>query len=104
LTIPLQGRLAVLANRYIGKEVIFGIRPEHLSDEVKDQSHVPIKSTVEIAEPMGSESLVYLKAGSGNLIARIHREHLYHLGEPVTVKLNLDKAHLFDSTTEVVIR
>jgi multiple sugar transport system ATP-binding protein len=53
---------------------------------------------------MGSESLVYLKAGSGNLIARIHGEHLYHLGEPVTVQLNLDKAHLFDSTTEVVIR
>ena len=104
LTIPLQGRLAVLANRYIGKDVIFGIRPEHLSDEVKDQSHVPIKSTVEIAEPMGSESLVYLQAGSGNLIARIHGEHLYHLGEPVTVQLNLDKAHLFDSTTEVVIR
>ena len=104
LTIPLRGRLAVLANRYIGKDVIFGIRPEHLSDEVKDQSHVPIKSTVEIAEPMGSESLVYLQAGSGNLIARIHGEHLYHLGEPVTVQLNLDKAHLFDSTTEVVIR
>ena len=104
LTIPLQGRLAVLANRYIGKDVIFGIRPEHLSDEVKDQSHMPIKSTVEIAEPMGSESLVYLQAGSGNLIARIHGEHLYHLGEPVTVQLNLDKAHLFDSTTEVVIR
>ena len=104
LTIPLQGRLAVLANRYISKDVIFGIRPEHLSDEVKDQSHVPIKSTVEIAEPMGSESLVYLQAGSGNLIARIHGEHLYHLGEPVTIQLNLDKAHLFDSTTEVVIR
>lgn len=104
MTIPLQGRLAVLANRYIDKDVIFGIRPEHLSNEVKNQSHVPIKSTVEIAEPMGSESLVYLKAGSGNLIARIHGEHLYHLGEPVTVQLNLDKAHLFDSTTEVVIR
>jgi hypothetical protein len=94
LTIPLQGRLAVLANRYIDKDVIFGIRPEHLSNEVKNQSHVPIKSTVEIAEPMGSESLVYLKAGSGNLIARIHGEHLYHLGEPVTVQLNLSRSSL----------
>ena len=104
LTIRLQGRLAVSASRYIGKDVIFGIRPEHLSDGVKDQLHVSIKSTVEIAEPMGSELLVYLKAGSGNLIARIHGEHLYHLGEPVNIQLNLEKAHLFDSTTEVVIR
>ena len=104
LSLPLQGRLASLAYRYIGKEIIFGVRPEHLSDEVKDQSHVPIASTVEIAEPMGSESLVYLKAGTGNLIARIHGEHLFHLGEPVTVQLNLDKVHLFDPQTEKVIR
>jgi len=104
LSLPLQGRLGSLANRYIGKEIIFGVRPEHLSDEVKDQSHVPIVSTVEIAEPMGSESLVYLKAGTGNLIARIHGEHLFHLGEPVTVQLNLDKVHLFDPQTEKVIR
>jgi len=104
LSLPLQGRLGSLANRYIGKEIIFGVRPEHLSDEVKDQSHVPIASTVEIAEPMGSESLVYLKAGTGNLIARIHGEHLFHLGEPVTVQLNLDKVHLFDPQTEKVIR
>lgn len=65
---------------------------------------MPIASTVEIAEPMGSESLVYLKAGTGNLIARIHGEHLYHLGEPVTVQLNLDKVHSFDPQTEKVIR
>jgi multiple sugar transport system ATP-binding protein len=104
LSIPLRGRLENLASRYLGKNVIFGIRPEHLSDNVKDQSHVPIASTVEIAEPMGSESLVYLKAGTGNLIARIPGEHLYHLGEALTVQLKLEKAHLFDAETENVIR
>jgi multiple sugar transport system ATP-binding protein len=104
LSIPLRGRLENLASRYVGKNVIFGIRPEHLSDNVKDQSHVPIASTVEIAEPMGSESLVYLKAGTGSLIARIPGEHLYHLGETLTVQLNLEKAHLFDAETENIIR
>jgi multiple sugar transport system ATP-binding protein len=93
-----------LANQYIGKEIIFGVRPEHLSDEVKDQSHITIASSVEVAEPMGSESLVYLKAGTGNLIARIHGEHLFHLGELITVKLNSGKVHLFDPQTEKVIR
>jgi multiple sugar transport system ATP-binding protein len=104
LSIPLRGRLENLASRYVGKNVIFGIRPEHLSDNVKNQSHVPIASTVEIAEPMGSESLVYLKAGTGNLIARIPGERLYHLGEALTVQLNLEKAHLFDAETENIIR
>ena len=104
LTIPLKGRIESSAAKYVDKDVIFGIRPEHLSDEVKDGSHSPVTSTVEIAEPMGSESLVYLKAGTGNLIARIHGEHLFHLGEQVTVQLNLDKVNLFDTATENVIR
>ena len=104
LNIPLKGKLEPLAGKYVDKDIIFGIRPEHLSDEVKDPAHVPVTSTVEIAEPMGSESLVYLKGGTGNLIARIHGEHLFHLGEQVTVQLNLDKASLFDAATENVIR
>ena len=104
LTFPLQGRLEGLASKYVDKDIIFGVRPEHLSDQVTDGAHVPITSTVEIAEPMGSESLVYLKAGSGNMIARIHGEHLFHLGEQVTVQVNLDKVSLFDAATENMIR
>jgi multiple sugar transport system ATP-binding protein len=104
LTIPLQGRLETLASKYVDKDIVFGVRPEHLSDQVKDSGHLPVTSTIEISEPMGSESLVYLKAGTGNLIARIHGEHLFHLGEQVTVQINLDKLSLFDAATENVIR
>jgi multiple sugar transport system ATP-binding protein len=104
LTIPLQGRLESLASKYVDKDIVFGVRPEHLSDQVKDSGHIPVTSTVEISEPMGSESLVYLKSGTGNMIARIHGEHLFHLGEQVTVQINLDKVSLFDAATENVIR
>jgi multiple sugar transport system ATP-binding protein len=104
LTIPLQGRLESLAGKYVDKDIVFGVRPEHLSDQVKDSGHIPVVSTVEISEPMGSESLVYLKSGTGNMIARIHGEHLFHLGEQVTVQINLDKVSLFDAATENVIR
>jgi multiple sugar transport system ATP-binding protein len=104
LTIPLVGRLEQLASNYVDKDLVLGIRPEHLTDAVEGDTHISVSSTVEIAEPMGSESLVYLQAGSGNLIARLHGEHLYALGEKVTVQLNLDKASLFDPATEAVIR
>jgi multiple sugar transport system ATP-binding protein len=104
LIFPLKARLEPLAVKYVDKDVVFGVRPEHLTNEPKEGSYAPVTSTVEISEPMGSESLVYLKAGTGNLIARIHGEHLYHLGEQVTVQVNLDKANLFDAATENVIR
>ena len=104
LTIPLRGKLEPLAAKYVGKPIIFGIRPEHLSDQVNDPDHIPITATVEIAEPMGSESIVYFKSATGNLIARVPGEHVYHPGEQLTVQLNMDKVHLFDSQTEAVIR
>ena len=104
LTFPLKARLEPLATNYIDKEIVFGIRPEHITNEPKEGSSVPVTMIVDIAEPMGSESLVYMKAGTGNLIARIHGEHLFHLGEQVTVQLDLEKVSLFDVETEKVIR
>jgi multiple sugar transport system ATP-binding protein len=104
LTIPLRGKLEPLAAKYVGKPVIFGIRPEHLSDQVSDSSHVPVTATIEISEPMGSESIVYFKAATGNLIARVPGEHIYHSGEQPTVQLNMEKVLFFDAQTENVIR
>src|SRR6201981_3634599 len=48
LTFPLAGRLEGFASKYVDKDIIFGVRPEHLSDQVKDGAHVPITSTAEI--------------------------------------------------------
>ena len=104
LTVPLRGKLESLATAYEGKPIIFGIRPEHLSDQVSDPSHIPVSSVIDISEPMGSESIVYLKAGTANLIARVPGEHHYRPGERLTVQLNMEKVHLFDVQTEKVIK
>jgi multiple sugar transport system ATP-binding protein len=104
LTFPLKGPLQTVAGKYVDKEIVFGIRPENISNEPKEGSSTPVALTVEISEPMGSESLVYLKSGTGYLIARIHGEHLFHTNEQLTVQLNLDKVALFDPETEQVIR
>ncbi|MBV9877230.1 MAG: sn-glycerol-3-phosphate ABC transporter ATP-binding protein UgpC [Verrucomicrobia bacterium] len=104
VTIPLKGPIEAIAGKVVGKPVVFGIRPEHLTEESKNGSTAPVSSTIDIAEPMGSESLVYMRAGTGNLIARIHGESLYHMGQPITVYVNLDKVALFDAETESVLR
>jgi multiple sugar transport system ATP-binding protein len=103
LTFPLKGPLRSLGSKYVDKEIVFGIRPENITNEPKESSSTPVSMNVEIAEPMGAESLVYLKSGTGYLIARIHGEHLFHLNEKVTVQLDLEKVALFDPDTEQVI-
>ena len=34
LTIPLKGPVTKLASRYVGKNVVFGVRPEHITEGV----------------------------------------------------------------------
>jgi multiple sugar transport system ATP-binding protein len=103
LTLPLRGNAEALGAKHVDKEVVFGIRPEQISNE-PNGSGEPIHMTVEIAEPMGSESLVYLKTGSGSVIARIHGDHIFHLGEDVPAYFDMEKATFFDPRTENVIR
>jgi hypothetical protein len=57
----------------------------------------PVDLTVEIGEPMGSESLVYLKTGSGSIIARIQEDHIFYLGEDVPGLFRHGKGQLLRS-------
>ena len=105
LTLPIRGNLESIAGKYVDKEVVFGIRPEQIGNEPRTEvTSTPVNLTVEIAEPMGSESLVYLKTGSGSLIARIQGDHIFHLGDQLVAHFDLDKVTLFDPKTENVLR
>jgi multiple sugar transport system ATP-binding protein len=99
----LQRNAAALGAKQVDKEVVFGIRPEQISND-PNGSGEPIHMNVEIAEPMGSESLVYLKTGSGSVIAPIQGDHIFHLGEDVPAYFDMDKATLFDPKTENVLK
>jgi multiple sugar transport system ATP-binding protein len=100
LTLPLQGRLEKLAGSRVDREVVLGVRPEHLSAAATDASHLLATFTIEFAEQMGAESIIYLKAGGRSLIARVYGEHLYKPGAQFTTHIQLEKAHLFDLETE----
>src|ERR1700758_882836 len=104
VVLPLQGEIQSLASNHVDKNIVFGIRPENITESPKAGPSIPLTSTVDVAEPMGSESIVYLKVGSGYLIARIQGEHLYQLGQKLTVHLSSDKGTLFDPETQKVIR
>ena len=103
MSFPSEVRLEWVAGKHLNKEFILGIRPEHISNQNIDGSSATASLTVQTSEPMGSESLVYFKAGEGSLIARIQGDHIFHLGENVTVRLDLEKGTFFDPATENVI-
>ena len=84
-----------------GEPIVFGIRPTDLHDaalpgSITSTPDNTIEVTVEVVEPMGAESMVYLQAGDHNLIASLDSETCASEGETLKVVLSMPKAHLFD--------
>lgn len=91
---------------YLGKEVILGIRPEGLKlARAEDVAPNRFQAVVDIVEPMGAETNVYLTTGAHSLICRTEStvEH-GDVGRCLPFEINLAKAHLFDavSTNRIV--
>jgi multiple sugar transport system ATP-binding protein len=73
-----------------------GVRPENLrlANEVGD---IAVPARVSLLEPLGSETLVSLKLGAAEVIARLAASFREPPGTPVNLYLNPSHLHLFDS-------
>lgn len=92
----------------VGKEIILGLRPEHISlvEEKKSLGKMTkMKVNVEVVEPMGNEVYVYfsMKKKSDQFIARLSTEHEPKVGKQIDLNFDMSRAHFFDAATEKVI-
>ncbi len=107
LNLPLDDRLSEQCQQHIGREVVFGIRPEDIHDttNLADQNaELSFEATVEVAEPMGAETILYLVAGENSFISKVASGRHYEVGQKLTLGFDLKKAHLFDPETEAVLK
>ncbi|ASI99067.1 ABC transporter ATP-binding protein [Thermococcus celer] len=106
--IPLPGDLREVLGDYIGKEVLVGIRPEHMTVKgVSRLEHVTrsaeIEGVVDFIEALGTDTIVHAKVG-GNIIKIKLPGHIpIPLGEKIKIEVDLDNLHVFDRSTEKAI-
>jgi multiple sugar transport system ATP-binding protein len=81
-----------------GRKVVFGARPEHLRLNAGNEPGLsdPLDAVVDLVEPMGSDSLVWLKLAGKLLSARIESSQIFNPGEKVKVRFRVGLASLFD--------
>ncbi|MDQ4078801.1 MAG: sn-glycerol-3-phosphate ABC transporter ATP-binding protein UgpC [Chloroflexota bacterium] len=91
---------------YLGKKVIFGMRPE----DIHAAQYVPagvsgerVTGTVDVQEMMGNEIFLYLESNGINYIARVDPRARAATGETVEVEFNMNNMHVFDPETEEAI-
>jgi len=91
--------------KYSGKEVVFGIRPEdlHENDTQTAVAGKSISANVEVVEPMGSEIYLYLDVAGTQMTARIEADSKPSVNTAHVLDVDMEKAHFFDVSTEQVI-
>ena len=91
---------------YFGKEVVFGIRPEHIHDEETFIANAPegvVDAYVDVTEMMGAETYLYLLINGEKAIARVNSRSNAQNGDTIKVALDLNKLHIFDKDTEITV-
>src|SRR3989339_556462 len=86
-----------------GKQVFFGIRPEHVYDAKfakEKKADDTIVGTVEVIERLGHEILVYLSISGQKLILKEDAHSKAEVGEKMEISFNYDMIHVFDKETE----
>ena len=84
--------LPVSAAGFVGKQAVYGIRPEHF---LLDAGGVPAE--IILVEPLGSETQVTMKFG-GSKVLGVFRERIGQaVGDSIMISPTLNSVHLFSS-------
>ena len=84
-----------------GREIILGVRPEHVF--AGETSGVALAGRVEVVEPLGSDTLVHFSLGDAVLTARMPPSVRPQVGETLRTSVDPSRVYLFDAETERAI-
>jgi len=85
---------------YVGKRVVFGIRPEDIHDPSFTPAEVQtslVEAKVDVTELMGSEIFLHLEAKGNSFVGRVDPRTSMRAGNEVQVAFNMENIHLFES-------
>ncbi len=93
---------------YAGKPIVFGIRPEALTDpdgaDRNARSLVEGDCLIDVVEPAGSDTFAVTKLGGKEVVARLRADAHIAPGQTARLAFNLDKAVFFDPQSQSRIR
>ena len=90
---------------FTGKEMTFGIRPEHITEKKTHtiSTQTDFSADVEVTEPMGMDTMVYLSINSTGVCARSAPRSVSSPGQRMEFTMDMGQMHLIDSNSNQVI-
>jgi multiple sugar transport system ATP-binding protein len=89
----------------VGKELTFGIRPEHLTEAKTNGSKnlATFDAGVEVVEPMGNETMVFITISGAEVCCRTDPNANAKVGASMKLAAHLDHMHLIDNASGKVL-
>jgi multiple sugar transport system ATP-binding protein len=82
--------------------LIVGIRPEHFSLAVAGDAGFTVRA--EVVEPLGSDTLVFVRIGESEVVARLPPTVGAVAGTPLALSVNASRVHFFDPSNGLAVR
>ena len=85
-----------------GQAVLAGIRPETIrpSQAAARGETARVEGIVDLVEPIGHQAIVHVRVGEATLVASFDAHEMPRVGAPITLFIEVDAMHLFDSASE----
>ena len=106
VVLPENKSRRIIDGGYEGKRVVFGIRPEDISDDpemIAKNGECVIESDVTGYELLGAEVLLYYTVAGTNMTARVDADTPARYGDHIKLAFDPNKIHVFDKETELTI-
>ncbi len=95
------------ASRYqsvVGKEMVFGLRPEHITEPRRaDGADSEFSVALDVVEPMGMETMVFFTLNGQEICGRVDPAAAGAPGETMRLYAHMNHMHLIDPATNGVL-
>ncbi|MBC7789901.1 MAG: sn-glycerol-3-phosphate ABC transporter ATP-binding protein UgpC [Anaerolineae bacterium] len=106
IVLGMAGAASKTLAAYLGKQVIMGVRPEHLAmaeRSASDTAGDTVRVRLDAVEPMGNEIVLHGRAGANDLTARVAPRQVPEPGDEVALQIDLSQLHFFDPSAQHAI-
>jgi multiple sugar transport system ATP-binding protein len=105
IALPVPEADAARYRSAIGKDLIFGLRPEHITEPRRGEcdGSCEFTATLDVVEPMGMETMVYFALGGVEICGRVDPASAVPPGQSMRLYANIDHMHLIDPGSEAVL-
>jgi multiple sugar transport system ATP-binding protein len=105
ISLPVPAARAMHFRQLAGSELIFGLRPEHITEPRRNdrEQNCEFAVALDIVEPMGMETLVYFAIDGQQICGRVDPGCGAQARETMRLVANMDHMHLIDPATGAVL-